>query len=100
MPVPAYPSLRLPLPDDRAVLDRMPGSKVPVIRQPFVQGDLLPYWANGPFTGNHLYDVGNDPAEDQNRAGERRERASADKLREALKQLEAPSDQFERLGLA
>ncbi|MGH8631371.1 MAG: sulfatase-like hydrolase/transferase, partial [Burkholderiales bacterium] len=43
MPVPSRPELRLPLPDERAVLDRMPGSKVPVIRQPFRAGDLLPF---------------------------------------------------------
>ena len=42
MPIHAYPDLRLPLPDDRAVLDRMPGSTVPVIRQPFAAGDALP----------------------------------------------------------
>ena len=37
--------------------------------------------------------------EDENRAGERPEREMADKLRQALIELEAPSDQFERLGL-
>jgi arylsulfatase A-like enzyme len=100
MPVASRPKLRLPLPDDRAFLDRMPGSKVPVIRQPFVAGDMLPFWAYGDFSGNHLYDLRNDPDEDENRAGERRERDAADKLREALKQIEAPDDQFARLGLA
>jgi arylsulfatase A-like enzyme len=99
MPIPWLPELRLPPPDDRAFLDRMPGSKVPVIRQPFRQGDLLPYWAVGPFSGNHLYDLHNDPAEETNLAGSRAERDIADKLRQALKQIEAPSDQFVRLGL-
>ena len=99
MPVPSYPDLRLPLPDDRARLDRMPGSRVPVIRQPFRQGDMLPYWALGPFDGNHLYDLHDDPGEENNLAGSRAERDLADKLREALKQVEAPSDQFVRLGL-
>ena len=99
MPVPSYPDLRLPLPDDRARLDRMPGSRVPVIRQPFRQGDMLPYWALGPFDGNHLYDLRDDPGEENNLAGSRAERDLADKLREALKQVEAPSDQFVRLGL-
>ena len=37
--------LRLPRPDERAWLDRMPGTKVPVIRQPFEPGDMIPYWA-------------------------------------------------------
>lgn len=100
MPVARRPRLRLPLPDDRAVLDRMPGSAVPVIRQPFRAGDLLPYWAYGPFSGNHLYDLRNDPAEAENRAGERGEREVADRLRQALIEVEAPSDQMERLGLA
>ncbi|MEO6487422.1 MAG: sulfatase, partial [Thermoanaerobaculia bacterium] len=99
MPVARYPKLRLPLPDDRAWLDHMPGSAVPVIRQPFVQGDRLPYWALGPFSGNHLYDLHNDPSEDENRAGERAEREAADRLRSALIEIEAPDDQLLRLGL-
>src|SRR5439155_4497493 len=81
MPVPSMPRLRLPPPDDRAFLDRMPGSKVPVIRQPFRQGDLLPYWAMGPFTGNHLYDLHSDPLEEENLAGSKAERELADWLR-------------------
>ena len=99
MPVPFLPKLRLPPPDERAYLDRMPGSRVPVIRQPYRDGDLLPYWALGPFSGNHLYDLRNDPAEDENCAGEKREREHADRLREALRAIEAPRDQLERLGL-
>jgi hypothetical protein len=77
----------------------MPGTKVPVIRQPFVAGDLLPYWAIGPFSGNHLYDLANDPHEEENRAGEKLEREHADRLRQALIEIEAPSDHLERLGL-
>jgi arylsulfatase A-like enzyme len=91
--------LRMPRPDDRARLDHMPGSKVPVIRQPFVEGDMLPYWAYSRFDGNHLYDLHNDPTEDENLVGQRAEREAADKLREALKQVEAPDDQFQRLGM-
>ena len=77
----------------------MPGSTVPVIRQPFRAGDLLPYWALGPFTGNHLYDLHNDPVEEEDRAGERSEDEQADRLREALMSIEAPGDQLVRLGL-
>jgi hypothetical protein len=91
--------VKLPLPDDRAVLDRMPGSRVPVIRQPFQQGDLLPFWAYGKFSGNHLYDLRNDPHEDENRRGEPAEADAADKLRQALLAIEAPGDQLARLGL-
>lgn len=94
-----FHDLRLPTPDDRAVLDHMPGSKVPVIRQPFREGDMLPYWAAGAFDGNHLYDVSGDPEENENRAGDREEKAAADLLRDALVEVEAPSEQFERLGL-
>ncbi|HKY67426.1 MAG TPA: sulfatase [Acidimicrobiales bacterium] len=91
----------LPPPDDRAVLDRMPGSTVPVIRQPFAAGDALPFWAGGvPPGAHHLYDVSVDPDEAENRAGERRaEGEMVDLLRAALDEVEAPSDQYERLGL-
>jgi hypothetical protein len=101
MPVHAGdPDLRLPPPDGRAWLDRMPGSTVPVIRQPFQPGDMLPFWAAGRFSGNHLYRPGEDPAEENNLAGTAREGEAADKLRQALQQVEAPDDQFARLGLA
>jgi len=96
----AMPDYEFPTPDERAWLDHMPGSKVPVIRQPFREGDLLPYWAYGKFSGNHYYDLKDDPLEDENRAGEPREREAAGRLRDALKQIEAPDDQLERLGLA
>ena len=102
MPVHAFPQLRLPRPDGRAVLARMPGSDVPVIRQPFVVGDLLPFWAGGGFEGDHLYDTINDPAEERNAAttdAGRRGRAR-DLLRAALDDVEAPDDQYARLGLA
>jgi len=100
MPIPRYPELRLPLPDDRAVLDRMPRSRVPVIRQPFREGDMLPYWALGPFSGNHLYSLRQDPGEERNLAGEPFERDAAEKLRAALQEIEAPADHLQRLGLA
>ncbi len=99
MPVHRFPDLRLPLPDRRAILDQMPGSAVPVIRQPFERGDPRPYWALGRFSGNHLYDLSEDPDEAQNLAGSRLEGEMEEKLREALKRIEAPGDQFARLGL-
>jgi hypothetical protein len=100
MPVGRIPDLRLPPPDDRARLDRMPGSKIPVIRQPFGAGDRLPFWALGPFSGSHLYDLREDPSESRNLAGEAAEKRAAEQLRAALVALEAPADQLERLGLA
>jgi arylsulfatase A-like enzyme len=104
MPIHAFPEIRLPRPDGRAVLDRMPGSDVPVIRQPFVAGDPLPYWAGSHFDGNHLWRVLDDPNEDEDRAGPggspSEEAEAADLLRAALDEVEAPDDQYERLGLA
>ena len=100
MPIGAAPDLQLPPPDERAVLDRMPGSRIPVIRQTYRAGDLLPYWAAGKFAGNDLYNLRDDPREDRNLAGTPLERRLADAHRAALDQLEAPRDQFQRLGLA
>jgi hypothetical protein len=100
MPVAGVHQLRLPRPDDRAYLDHMPGSKVPVIRQPFRAGDLLPFWAMGSFSGNHLYDLDTDPNENENRAGERGEKDAADLLFQALREVDAPDDQFARLGFS
>lgn len=100
MPVPQVPGLELPRPDGRASLKNMPGSEIPVICQPFEPGDVLPYWALGHFSGNHLYDLGNDPAEEHNLAGSKAESEAVDLLRSALTDVEAPADQFARLGVA
>ena len=59
----------LPLPDQRAVLDRMPGSDVPVIHQTWDAGDPVPFWARFRASGNHLYDLEDDPGEETNLAG-------------------------------
>lgn len=99
MPVPRLPGLRLPPPDGRAFLDHMPGTNVPVIRQPYGQGDLLPYWALGDFSGNYLYNLKDDPNEERNLAGSPVEAEMADRLRQALINLQAPDDQLKRLGL-
>ena len=99
MPVHAFPEIRLPRPDERATLERMPGSTVPVIRQPFATGDPVPFWAqDSKYLGDQLFDRINDPLESRNRL----DVASAplEAMREALRALEAPSDQLERLGLS
>jgi hypothetical protein len=49
---------------------------------------------------HHLYDIDADPDEDENRAGARTKRDMVDLLRAALDAVDAPSDQFERLGIA
>lgn len=101
MPVPVMPGLRLPNPDKRAWLDFMPGSDIPVIRQPFAEGDLLPYWSmDAPVDAHELYVIPDDPEENENRAGEKVESDMIELLRVALKEIEAPAEQFERLGIA
>jgi arylsulfatase A-like enzyme len=101
MPIHGLPGLRLPRPDRRARLDFMPGSEVPVIRQPFEPGDRLPYWAMDPQLGDHhCYDVEEDPGEDRNLVGTSAEKDLAELLRVALREVEAPAEQLERLGLA
>ncbi len=98
MPVHSHPDLRLPRPDDRAVLDRMPGSTVPVIRQPFTAADHLPFWAYTDFVGTLAFDLGEDANEERNLAGDALGRELADMLHAALREVEAPADQFVRLG--
>ena len=107
MPVNGRPELRLPRPDLRAKLDVMPGSNVPVIRQPFEQGDMLPFWAYGGLVDqNLLYDRHRDPAQVRNLASRGNEPMSdleidlIGKLRSALESIEAPDDFLVRLGLS
>jgi arylsulfatase A-like enzyme len=90
----------MPLPDERAWLDRMPGSKVPVIRQAWDERDAVPYWALARFFGNHLYNLDDDPNEERNLAGGVLEKDLTVKLREAMKSVEAPEEQFARLQLS
>ncbi len=92
----------LPVPDSRAVLDTMPGSDIPVIRQPFAPGDKLPFWAapNACVDNHHLYNLDVDPGEAENRCDESAANAMVDLLHSALTEVEAPNDQFDRLGLS
>lgn len=106
MPVNGRPDLRLPRPDGRARLDVMPGSEVPVIRQPFEYGDMLPFWTYGGLVDqNLLYDRQKDPDQSQNLAGQVGEQKSdlenhlIATLHLALESIEAPDDLLMRLGL-
>jgi arylsulfatase A-like enzyme len=90
----------IPLPDARARLGRMPGSDVPVIHQTFEAGDQVPFWAYATFSGDHLYDLNGDPDETVNLRETPAAADMAERLREALKAVEAPAEQFQRLGLA
>jgi arylsulfatase A-like enzyme len=94
-------TVRLPPPDRRARLDFMPGSEVPVIRQPFEPGDRLPYWVGGNVVDRHfLFDLDSDPGEDENLVGTQTEADLVELLRVALAAVEAPAEQLERLGIA
>jgi arylsulfatase A-like enzyme len=99
MPIPGLPDVGLPPPDGRAYLDTMPDSTIPVIRQPYAAGDMLPYWAGRHFGGNHLYDLTDDPGETRNLAGTKAEKDLVDLLHHALHEVDAPDDQYVRLGL-
>jgi hypothetical protein len=101
MPIHAFPDVRLPRPDGRARLDRAPGSEVPVIRQPFDPSDQLPFWAMGAFDGDVLYDRDEPGAsgEVRNLAGGPAAAEMTDLLVEALRSIEAPTEQLARLGI-
>jgi arylsulfatase A-like enzyme len=101
MPIRAFPNVRLPRPDKRAWLDHVPGTEVPVLRQPFDPSDHLPYWAGGDFSGDVLYDRLEADATGQvrNIADTPAARDMTDLLVEALRAVEAPDEQFARLAL-
>jgi hypothetical protein len=101
MPRHAIPHYRIPRPDSRAWLDTMPGSSVPVIRQPFEPGDMLPFWVADAREGDHyLFDLEEDPGERRNLVGTAAEKDAVDLLRSALEEVEAPAEQLERMGIA
>ena len=101
MPVELLGERVLPPPDERAWLDRMPGSEIPVIRQPYRPGDMLPYWVGSACVDDHhLYDLDDDPAEEHDLVGTAAEDEMVELLRAALDEVQAPDEQLRRLGLA
>jgi hypothetical protein len=71
-----------------------------VIRQRFRPGDLLPYWCLGQKSDWHcLYNLKNDPTEEEDLLGTKEEALMLDLLRTALTELEAPDEQLTRLGI-
>jgi hypothetical protein len=101
MPIPPFPQIRLPRPEGRATLDRMPGTEVPVIRQPFEPGDQLPFWAGHiPPPESYPLDTDADPFESENQVGTRAENALRDAVATELRSIGAPSDLLERIGVA
>ncbi len=91
----------LPPPDHRAWLDNMPGSEVPVIRQPYEPGDTLPLWVavNACNNRHFLFDLDVDPSEQENRSSESSAAEMVDLLHTALNDVDAPDEQYARLGL-
>ena len=100
MPMHALPAFRLAPPDRRARGDFMPGSEVPVLRQPHESGDTLPMWATfAEFSGHHLWDLQADPGETEDLADNGPlARDYADRLQQALAAIDAPDDPGLRLG--
>ena len=77
-----------------------PGTDIPVIRQPFQEGDLLPFWSMQARIGEHqLYVIPDDPQEMDNQVGKPLEKDMIELLRVALKEVNAPHEQFVRLGI-
>lgn len=100
MPAGGLPEARLPRPDRRAALAYPPGTDVPVIRQPFAPGDMLPFWGRGVTPGDHhLYALGDDPEAARNIAGSTAEKDAMELLHHALRTVSAPDEQLNRLGL-
>ena len=99
MPIASMPDYKMPMPDSRASLDYMPGSTIPVIRQPFREGDLLPFWSYAKQYETILFHRTEDPDETVNRIGDSIAKDAEELLRVALTEVDAPSEQFERLAL-
>ncbi|MGH9046074.1 MAG: sulfatase/phosphatase domain-containing protein, partial [Acidimicrobiales bacterium] len=100
MPVAQLPDGGLPKPDLRAELRAMPGTSVPVIRQPFEPGDPLPFWAWGRPSRSFLFDVDEDPHEERSLIGSPAEVELADALAGELRRIQAPTEVLERIGLS
>ena len=99
MPIASMPDYKMPMPDNRAVLDYMPGSTIPVIRQPFREGDLLPFWGYAKQYETMMFHRGEDPSESVNRISDSIAKEAEELLRVALHSVNAPTEQFERLAL-
>ena len=61
---------------------------------------MLPFWCLGGLTDDHyLFDIDNDPDENENLIGTKQEARMIELMEAALDQLEAPTEQAQRLGL-
>jgi arylsulfatase A-like enzyme len=95
----AMPRMRLDPPDERAYLDTMPGTDVPCIRQPLDEGRGGPFGAMKLPTEHRLYDLDDEGEVDDIHGSHVREDHYVELLRHAFDELEAPDDQYARLGL-
>src|SRR5271166_4546582 len=81
----------LPPPERRARLDLMPDAQIPVIRQPYEPRDRLPFGVgHNAVDAHYLFDLENDPAEEENLVGSRVETDMLELLRVALRAVDAP----------
>jgi arylsulfatase A-like enzyme len=96
------PPIQLPEPDHRATLGpHMPGSELPIIRQPLSDRQVQSLlWSVGDHERSLVFAIGEDPAESRDLAGDATlSRRLSDKLRAALDEVCAPQEQKIRLGL-
>jgi len=91
MPIHSRPDISLPMPDYRASLEFMQSSTVPVIRQPFQQGDLLPFWEYSKKYESLFYDRIEDPEESRNDVASAVASGAVEMLREAMVAVQAPA---------
>jgi hypothetical protein len=90
--------MQIPNPDERAELGTwMPGVDVPMIRQPIPQQPYLHHDMDQAW----LYDVGEDPAQNRNLAGDASlEQRAVELLATALEESSAPREVYARSGLS
>ncbi|NNE72532.1 MAG: sulfatase [Acidimicrobiales bacterium] len=102
MPVHALPRFGLPKPDNNAYLDKMPGSDIPVLRQPFTATNhgAHPFMGMRRAGGQHLLFDADDQTETEDLCGSAREAHYIELLRHALDAVDAPAEQSQRLALA
>jgi hypothetical protein len=79
----------------------MPGTRVPVIRQPLDEAQMAAtLWTMGDHRGDLLFDVAGDPREEHDLSGDpARHRSAVERLRAALAEVDAPAEQMARLGM-
>ena len=97
------PWWRIPLPDSRMEIgDCIPHANgMPVGRMPVLPEDMrrMSCPPEAVVQGNYLFDIAEDPGEEHNLAGTGLEPQYEKLLADALREIGAPEEQFERLGL-